>query len=83
MWLIPEIQSDSGEGPSKLLLWRIVITGAILAGFFIYALIEVNTMKGALYRRDLNIALTVFLAIDVWAVWNCAKLLRSFRKPRS
>jgi ABC-type arginine/histidine transport system permease subunit len=83
MWHIPEIIFLSKSPPGKFVLWKTLVTGIIIAVILVLALIGNNRMPGNVYKRSMNVFLGALLTINLWAVWNCAKQLRSLRKLRA
>lgn len=60
-------------------LWRGLIASFILAGILILCLIGVNSMKGAVGKVSVNIAILVLLVGDLLVMWKCVTRLRKLR----
>lgn len=60
---------------SPYFLWRGMLSGVILAVLLILCLIGVNSMKGAVGKLSVNIAILVLLTGDLTIVWSTAKRL--------
>jgi hypothetical protein len=68
---------------SPYLLWRGLISGVIIATVLILCVIGVNSMKGAMGKVSVNIAISVLLVGDLLIVWSCVKRLRRSRSEAS
>ena len=64
---------------SPYLLWKGMISSVIIAVVLILCLIGVNSMKGAVGKISVNIAIMVLLIGDLVALWSCVKRLRKLR----
>ena len=64
---------------SSYLLWRGLIASVLLAIILILCLIGVNSMKGAVGKLSVNIAILVLLIGDLAAMWSCVRRLRRLR----
>ena len=68
------LTSDSAYG-----LWRGLIACVLMAALLILCLIGVNSMKGAVGKLSVNIAILVLLVGDLAAMWSGVKRLRKRR----
>jgi hypothetical protein len=64
---------------SPWFLWRGLISTIILAVILVLCLIGVNSMKGAVGKLSVNIAILVLLAGDLAILWHALKQLRNLR----
>lgn len=64
---------------SPYLMWKGIISGAILAGILILCLIGVNSMRGAVGKLPVNIAILVLLVGDLAAMWSMVRRRRNRR----
>lgn len=64
---------------SPYLAWKGLIAGFLLAGILVLCLIGVNSMKGAVGKLSVNIAILVLLVGDLAAIWSAVKRLRRRR----
>ncbi|HEV2579100.1 MAG TPA: hypothetical protein VGU25_17980 [Acidobacteriaceae bacterium] len=64
---------------SPYLFWKGIISSVILAVILVLCLIGVNSMKGAVGKLSVNIAILVLLVGDLAGMWSMVKRLRRRR----
>lgn len=64
---------------SPYVFWKGIISGSILAVVLVLCLIGVNSVKGAVGKLPVNIAILVLLVGDLAAMWSCVRRLRNRR----
>jgi glycerol uptake facilitator-like aquaporin len=65
---------------SPYALWKGLISGIILAALLVLCLIGVNSMKGAVGKFPVNIAILILLVGDLLGMWS---VVRRFKRSRS
>ena len=68
---------------SPYAFWKGIISCLILAAILILCLIGVNSMKGAVGKGPINVAILVLLAGDLLGLWSGVKRFRLAKRQAS